>query len=168
MAGSDAAVRCAPRGRPGKALDVEDIGRRHAAGETISRIATTLHVHKDRIYSALEEAGVSVRLGAWGPHHPRWSGGRCVTGAGYVRITLDRDDPYRELADARGTVFEHRYVMAQALGRPLRATETVHHIDGNKGNNALDNLQLRFGDHGEGIVLICVDCGSHNIRPEEL
>lgn len=39
-------------------------------------------------------------------------------------------------------VLEHRYVMAQHLGRPLRQAEHVHHIDGDRTNNALHNLQL--------------------------
>ena len=37
---------------------------------------------------------------------------------------------------------EHRYVMEQHLGRALRADEVVHHKDGNKLNNALDNLEI--------------------------
>jgi hypothetical protein len=32
--------------------------------------------------------------------------------------------------------------MSQYLGRPLKANENVHHIDGNKQNNALENLEL--------------------------
>lgn len=47
----------------------------------------------------------------------------------------------------RGTVdgrrlLEHRYVMEQHLGRRLLPEEIVHHRDGNKANNALDNLLL--------------------------
>jgi hypothetical protein len=45
----------------------------------------------------------------------------------------------------------------------LRTEETVHHIDGNKQNNKIENLQLRAGHHGPGFVVKCGDCGSHNI-----
>lgn len=44
--------------------------------------------------------------------------------------------------------YEHRRVMEEYLGRPLRPNESIHHIDGNKLNNKLENLALLpFGHH---------------------
>ena len=40
---------------------------------------------------------------------------------------------------------EHRIVAEEILGRPLRDGETVHHIDGNKKNNAKTNIQILSG-----------------------
>lgn len=98
-----------------------------------------------------------------GPNAPNWQGGRVLV-HGYVRIYVDPSDPYIEMASDKGYVYEHRIVLARALGRPLARHETVHHIDGNPLNNALSNLQLRFGKHGSGIRMQCQECGSDNVK----
>lgn len=64
---------------------------------------------------------------------------------GYVvlRFPPQNGEPPKE-------VLEHRYVMEQFLGRPLRDNETVHHKHSDKTTNTLDNLELRTGNHGPG------------------
>ena len=57
---------------------------------------------------------------------------------GYIRIYM----PENQMADKRGLIGEHRLVMSKHLGRPLKSNEYVHHIDGNKMNNSIENLQL--------------------------
>lgn len=37
---------------------------------------------------------------------------------------------------------QHRVVMEQKIGRPLLSNEIVHHVDGNKKNNSIENLVL--------------------------
>lgn len=72
--------------------------------------------------------------------------------SGYVITTGERG--YRNL--------EHREIMERQLGRPLKAHETVHHKDGNRQNNALDNLELWSKRHPPGQrvsdkIAFCVD-----------
>lgn len=46
------------------------------------------------------------------------------------------------LVPGEGWVLEHRVVMAIALGRPLTSEELCHHINEDKIDNRLENLQL--------------------------
>lgn len=87
-----------------------------------------------------------------------------ITNAGYAQIMLEHDDPYICMVNKNGVVMEHRHVMAKHLGRPLTKKETVHHIDGNRKNNNIENLQLRSSNHGSGVVHVCINCGSKNIK----
>lgn len=65
-------------------------------------------------------------------------------------------------------VREHRKLMADNLNRSLERHETIHHINGNKQDNNLDNLQLKQHSHGAGVSYRCRSCGGQNIKHVEL
>jgi len=69
--------------------------------------------------------------------HPNWKGG-IVLYHGYVRVRMP-DHPF---SDSRGYIRQHRLIIEKHIGRYLTPVETVHHIDGNKTNNSLNNLML--------------------------
>jgi hypothetical protein len=59
---------------------------------------------------------------------------------GYTYIYIGKNYPYRN--GGYTSIREHQYVMEMHLGRRLAKGEIVHHIDGNKKNNNLENLYL--------------------------
>ncbi len=49
---------------------------------------------------------------------------------------------YRQIRVDGRRVLEHRYVMEQVLGRPLQRYEHVHHVNHNRLDNRIENLEL--------------------------
>ena len=72
-----------------------------------------------------------------GKDHINWKGGRKKHN-GYMLI-LKRDHPN---TNKDGYVYEHRLVMEQSIGGYLTLKENVHHINGIKNDNRIENLQL--------------------------
>ncbi len=74
-------------------------------------------------------------------HHAHHKGG-ALTWNGYRKAWLEKGDFYYPMADKDGYVREHRLVVAKSLGRCLHPWEVIHHRNGEKLDNRIENLQL--------------------------
>lgn len=70
--------------------------------------------------------------------HWNWKGGKQKTFHGYIYIHA----PKHPNANSRGYVMEHRLIYEKFLGRYLKKTEVIHHINAVKNDNRLKNLLL--------------------------
>lgn len=139
-----------------------------ACGTTFSRRTKSGRLIAPSRWAKMRYCSECFPANRGGNNHSRWQGGdkvgQYVNPDGYVSVKLRPHHPFYAMANSAERVFEHRLVMAEFLGRPLTQHETVHHINGDRQDNRLENLQLRNGRHGKGRHLRCRACGSSDIE----
>lgn len=82
--------------------------------------------------------------------HPNWKGGRSSDGKGYIVMSAGLARNLYPGITVQRKIYEHRAVMAFYLGRDLYDNETIHHKNGVRNDNRIENLELRVGNHGPG------------------
>ena len=105
-----------------------------------------------------------------GENSSSWKGGRHRSTRGYILLRLP-EHPNRSRGDL---VMEHRVVMEKKLGRYLLPEENVHHINGVKDDNRIENLELWTVAQPAGVrvsdeIERCIKfLERHNIKVQEV
>lgn len=77
-----------------------------------------------------------------GTKDKRWKGGSYVNKDKGVMIMMKNHPRVKHHSNNKKYIGEHVWVMEKHLGRFLTKNEVVHHINGNKGDNRIENLQI--------------------------
>lgn len=100
-----------------------------------------LTVEQRRHISEAKMGAKNPMFGKHGKKHSAWRGGRNYND-GYILISINPNDFFYPMADNSGYIREHRLIMAKHLCRCLLAWEVVHHKNGVRDDNRIENLEL--------------------------
>jgi len=112
---------------------VQEAFRLYRSGLNCGHVSRIVGVTPAAVRARLRKAGVTIRPAKptplSGPDNPAWKGGRFKSD-GYIWVSIG----------SKRRAAEHRLVMERSLSRQLTKQEIVHHLNGVRDDNRLDNL----------------------------
>ena len=93
-----------------------------------------------------------------GQKNYRWNNGRLIASTGYVLVRVPDGHPFRHV---NGYAFEHLVVLCEVLGADALKGKIVHHINGDKTDNRVENLRaMTRGEHNAEHLMTRGRCGT--------
>lgn len=119
---------------------------------SLDEVGSILNINPTTVHYWMKKHGIPRRATmGLAENTPNWKGGRNETKDGYIEVySPSHPNRYR-----RKYMLEHRLVMEKHIGRYLCSWETVHHKNGIKDDNRIENLKLLPGNE-------------HNTRVQEV
>ena len=123
-----------------KTLDLTSLIERYKTDkQAVRKFAKENNVDIVTVYNHLKRIGFCIRQrgdASSGTQarekNPNWKGGVSHDGAGYVTVNIGNGKQARQ----------HRLIAEQMLGRPLNNGEVIHHKNGNRSDNRVENIEV--------------------------
>lgn len=112
-----------------KPVDLEQAQKLLDSGMPLKEVAQQVGIGQATLRLRLQEQGIESN---------RYHKGHIETWSGYIKLY----QPDHPRADGKGYVHEHTLVMEKHIERYLEDNEVVHHINEQKNDNRIENLQL--------------------------
>lgn len=127
-------------------MDADELRKLYEQAGSCSELARWLDIPIPTLRYRLVKAGIDLKKGYrspkkvrhYGTEHYNWKGGTMIK-MGYI---MEYAPDHPDANPHKGYVMQHRLVVERSLGRYLLPTELVHHINGDKQDNRLENLEI--------------------------
>ena len=149
-----------------KEFDDSKLKKEYLARRPVQDIAREYGCSMPTVYRRLKELGITRNRSQAIMGHTPWNKqGWYKDSQGYIYVQLDKDSPFLSMITGARYVREHRLVMAKYLGRSLERWEVVHHHNGIKDDNRIENLEL-YPNQGNHLAMTRLQAENEQLKQE--